>query len=442
MCEKGFVKANSSNLPQIDMFTVLTFLRDDDRFNAPEIRSAKASLNCRENYGDTAIGYVQLKREGDLCIVKCRVCPEHKVRSKSYSTTLIINEATEKIIDVQCHDCAAATGGCKHALAVLMWVHRRSEDPAPTEISCYWKKSRLSSVGTVLKYIEVKDLGIQKILKLKQTSIPDNSTFQHDVLQLAESKQIDCQISRLHIDLKCLKTNYLSLHRFLLKFYLNGGLLSEDFLTFASSEMTQVLCDEAERLTQKQSDCPLWYELRYGRITASKLYEAAHCTTDSRSFVKQITGASKIHETSAMLRGKNLEKLVLSEVERELGTQIRSAGLYLLPNYPALGASPDGITNEYIVEIKCPSNKKTLENFLSKDKIINPKYIAHMHLQMLATGRKKGLFCVADSAFESTKTVQMQWLTYDSEVAQDLIEKAMLFWKKNIFPLLLSFVQK
>ncbi|KYN18563.1 hypothetical protein ALC57_09121 [Trachymyrmex cornetzi] len=92
------------------MFTVLTFLRDDDRFNAPEIRSAKASLNCRENYGDTAIGYVQLKREGDLCIVKCRVCPEHKVRNKSYSTTLIITEATEKIIDVQCHDCAAATG--------------------------------------------------------------------------------------------------------------------------------------------------------------------------------------------------------------------------------------------------------------------------------------------------------------------------------------------
>ncbi|KYN12328.1 hypothetical protein ALC57_15499, partial [Trachymyrmex cornetzi] len=329
-----------------------------------------------ENYGDTAIGYVQLKREGDLCIVKCRVCPEHKVRSKSYSTTLIINEATEKIIDVQCHDCAAIT-----------------------EIACYWKKSRLSSVGTVLKYIEVKDLGIQKILKLKQTSIPDNSTFQHDVLQLAESKQIDCQISRLHIDLKCLKTNYLS-------------------------------------------DCPQWYELRYGRITASKLYEAAHCTTDSGSFVKQITGASKIHETSAMLRGKNLEKLVLSEVERELGTQIRNAGLYLLPNYPALGASPDGITNEYIVEIKCPSNKKTLENFLSKDKIINPKYIAQMHLQMLATGRKKGLFCVADSAFESTKTVQMQWLTYDSEVAQDLIEKAMLFWKKNIFPLLLSYRNK
>jgi len=69
--------------------------------------------------------------------------------------------------------------------------------------------------------------------------------------------------------------------------------------------------------------------------------------------------------------------------------------------------------NEYVVEIKCSSNEKTLEKFLLKDKIINPKYytskyIEQMHLQMLATGRKKGLFCMANSAFENTKKVQMQ----------------------------------
>ncbi|XP_012054781.1 PREDICTED: uncharacterized protein LOC105617840 [Atta cephalotes] len=117
----------------------LEFLRDD-RFNAPEIRSAKTSLNCRESYGDVAIDYVQLKHE-NFC-VKYRAYPEHKVQSKAL-TTLFINEATKKI-DIQCHDC-----GYKHALAVLMWIHRRSEDPAlPTEVACYWKKSCLSSVGT------------------------------------------------------------------------------------------------------------------------------------------------------------------------------------------------------------------------------------------------------------------------------------------------------
>lgn len=51
-----------------------------------------------------------------------------------------------------------SAGGCKHALALLMWTHRRSEDPTPTEVACYWRKSRLSGIGTVIKYIEAEKL--------------------------------------------------------------------------------------------------------------------------------------------------------------------------------------------------------------------------------------------------------------------------------------------
>nr|CAI5831835.1 unnamed protein product [Callosobruchus analis] len=36
----------------------------------------------RENYGDADVGYVQLKREGHVCLVKAKICPEHKVRNK------------------------------------------------------------------------------------------------------------------------------------------------------------------------------------------------------------------------------------------------------------------------------------------------------------------------------------------------------------------------
>ncbi|XP_074026504.1 uncharacterized protein isoform X1 [Leptinotarsa decemlineata] len=50
-------------------------------------------------------------------------------------------------------------GGCKHAIAFIAWLHRRSEDPPSTSIDCYWKKSKLSTIGTTLKYIRVKELG-------------------------------------------------------------------------------------------------------------------------------------------------------------------------------------------------------------------------------------------------------------------------------------------
>lgn len=39
------------------------------------------------------------------------------------------------------------------------------------------------------------------------------------------------------------------------------------------------VCDEVAKATKLQGDCPVWCELRLGRITASKLYEAAHCKT-------------------------------------------------------------------------------------------------------------------------------------------------------------------
>lgn len=64
----------------------------------------------RETYGDSAVGYVQVKREGDICTVKVRITPEHSVRQKCYSVTLVCDEAQETVLSVQCEDCAAHKG--------------------------------------------------------------------------------------------------------------------------------------------------------------------------------------------------------------------------------------------------------------------------------------------------------------------------------------------
>ncbi|KAK0169351.1 hypothetical protein PV327_011630, partial [Microctonus hyperodae] len=104
MCDKGFIKATSANIPDVNIFMITYFFKNDVRFNSAEVRGAKASRASRESYGDKAIGYVQLSRKNNICIVKGRL---------------------RKIQDVQCHDCAASPGGCKHALALLMWTHRR-----------------------------------------------------------------------------------------------------------------------------------------------------------------------------------------------------------------------------------------------------------------------------------------------------------------------------
>lgn len=66
--------------------------------------------SARDNYGDNAIGYVQVKREDNICTVKGRITPEHNVRKKPYAVVVTCEEAEEVVLSVQCEDCAAALG--------------------------------------------------------------------------------------------------------------------------------------------------------------------------------------------------------------------------------------------------------------------------------------------------------------------------------------------
>ncbi|XP_011858943.1 PREDICTED: uncharacterized protein LOC105556460, partial [Vollenhovia emeryi] len=220
----GFVKGQSDNLPKVTVLMVSDFFAESYVFNIAETRGVKAKKYCHlinvrfgraesGNYGDSAVGYVELKREKDLCHIRGKVCPEHRVNNKAYAVSMLVDEATERVEYVRCEDCAASEGGCKHAIAFLMWVHRRSEEPEPTATVCYWKKPRLAQVGFNVRSIKAKDL-----LQSKQTSVlPNNSGFLQTVLQEMEKNNFDSQLSRHFVHVKSHRD--LSVHSLMLKFY-------------------------------------------------------------------------------------------------------------------------------------------------------------------------------------------------------------------------------
>lgn len=74
------------------------------------------------------------------------------MRLRPYEVTLIVNEKEETVTSVKCHDCPSSEGGCKHSVAFLMWLHRRTEAPSCTSVECYWKKSNLAKVGSSKKF--------------------------------------------------------------------------------------------------------------------------------------------------------------------------------------------------------------------------------------------------------------------------------------------------
>ncbi|XP_024891954.1 uncharacterized protein LOC112468648, partial [Temnothorax curvispinosus] len=189
---------------------------NNECYNVAESSGAKMKRSERVNYGDSAVGYVQLKRDGNICNVQEKVCLEHLVNSKAYVVKMLVDESDEKVIEIQCQDCAASEGGCKHAIAFLMWVHRRSEEPEPTAIVCYWKKPRLSKVSENIRNIKAKDMVKIKCPKDNLSNYdPDN--FYNSLLMEFQSHQFDCQLSRHCIDLKV--KNSLSLHEMLITFY-------------------------------------------------------------------------------------------------------------------------------------------------------------------------------------------------------------------------------
>jgi len=87
--------------------------------------------------------------------------------------------------------------------------------------------------------------------------------------------------------------------------------------------MSVSLCKEAEIRTRDQNNNILWYKLRYDRITASKLYEAAHCKISDGSLVRTVIGAAKVFDTQEMQRGRILKKQILEEAMKQVKNSYR-----------------------------------------------------------------------------------------------------------------------
>ncbi|CAG9765747.1 unnamed protein product [Ceutorhynchus assimilis] len=170
--------------------------------------------------------------------------------------------------------------------------------------------------------------------------------------------------------------------------------------------------------------------MRFGRITASILYEAARCKTPGGYLVERIMGVSKPVETEAMSRGKQLELQVLQCVEKMRDIEIKNSGILIHKEFSIFRASPDGISSDFVIEIKSPSREKNIENYVKHD-IINKKFYFQLQLNMFFSNKKKDLFCVAFPTFEQDSPIYE--ITLNNEELKDIMELATVHWKNNIF---------
>ncbi|GBP13566.1 Exonuclease [Eumeta japonica] len=191
---------------------------------------------------------------------------------------------------------------------------------------------------------------------------------------------------------------------------------------------------EIEEETKEQHQNSLWFELRYGRITASRAFEFSRCKKNDGSLMSLIMGGS-IPDTRAMKRGRLLENEVRKTVGKKLGKKIKKCGLMLSKEYPMIAGSPDGICENSIIEIKCPTSAKTYQNYINNGKPTE-KFNTQMQMQMYLTGLQKGYFCVADSNHSTNKKVEIISVTYDETCMSDFLKLVVDLWKENVYPVL------
>lgn len=194
------------------------------------------------------------------------------------------------------------------------------------------------------------------------------------------------------------------------------------------------LVDIAHDLTVEQADTGIWHELRIGRITASRLHEATRCTMARGSFVDKLMG-QRSGWSFAMMRGTVLEEFVFEEVKKEF-PELQRAGLIMNHKvHPFFAASPDGLHEDFVLEIKCPNTQKTFETYVDVKKL-SKKYFAQIQLQMYITGKSKALLAVASLNFEKTRNITKIWIPFDDDYMKDMLEQAMEFYERAVFPAL------
>lgn len=123
-------------------------------------------------------------------------------------------------------------------------------------------------------------------------------------------------------------------------------------------------------------------------------------------------------------------------VEKRENIKIEESGFIMHKKFPIIGVSPDGLTTDFVIEIKCPFKNKNLKNYVC-DGVPTGKYMAQIQLQMYFAEKKKGIFCLAHDDFETTMNIDIYKVNLDVKYCENLIKQAMDFWNNHIFEKLL-----
>lgn len=171
-----------------------------------------------------------------------------------------------------------------------------------------------------------------------------------------------------------------------------------------------------------------WYQARIGKLTASRIPAilglSPYNTEDDvlREMVREYFGYEREFTGNAATEwGNEYEQVALDDLEKQANLFIAGSGLVNHPDHKFIAASPDGLTVESVVEVKCPFNKKVFE---LKNR---PDYFMQMQVQMACTVKAKGIFFVW-----TPKQSSIEYIDYDESHLKDALPALKAFYERYL----------
>ena len=177
-----------------------------------------------------------------------------------------------------------------------------------------------------------------------------------------------------------------------------------------------------------------WFAARCGKVTASRVADVIAKTktgysTSRDNYMAQLvcermTGKpAESFSNSAMQWGTDTEPFARAAYEAKVEILVTEVGFITHPWIEMSGASPDGLANDGLVEIKCPNTATHIATLL--DQKVPEKYITQMMWQMACADRPWCDFVSFDPRLPEKHQLFIKRINYDPEMV-NLLENSVI----------------
>jgi putative phage-type endonuclease len=179
-----------------------------------------------------------------------------------------------------------------------------------------------------------------------------------------------------------------------------------------------------------------WFAARCGKVTASRVADIIAKTktgysTSRDNYLAQLvcermTGKpAESYSNSAMQWGTDTEPFARAAYEARMDLLVTEVGFINHPRIAMAGASPDGLANEGMVELKCPNTATHIDTLLSRT--VPAKYITQMMWQMACADRPWCDFVSFDPRLSEKYQLFIKRINYDPEMVNMLENSVIQF---------------